>query len=149
MHYLNCCILLYTLGLLEKEDSETKETRNGNRYSSSAVLVARSCPTLCDLMDYSPPASSAHGILQQEYWSGLPCPPPGDLPNPGIEPVSPTLQADSLLSEPLGKPKYNVRAMQTVEDELEIGSPRAPKISLTPNLPSLAPQDPPPFFAEF
>ena len=38
-----------------------------------------------------------------EYWSGLPCPPPGDLPNPGIEPRSPALQADSLQSEPLGK----------------------------------------------
>ena len=38
------------------------------------------------------------------YWSGLPCPPPGDLPNPGIEPRSPALQADSLSSEPPGKP---------------------------------------------
>ena len=37
---------------------------------------------------------------RQEYWSGLPCPPPGDLPSPGIEPRSPTLQADSLLTEP-------------------------------------------------
>ena len=37
---------------------------------------------------------------KQEYWSGLPCLAPGDLPNPGIEPRSPTLQADSLLSEP-------------------------------------------------
>ena len=42
---------------------------------------------------------------RQEYWSGLPCPPPGDLPSPGIEPRSPTLQADSLPSEPPGKPK--------------------------------------------
>ena len=41
----------------------------------------------------------------QEYWSGLPCPPPGDLPNAGIQPRSPTLQADSLPSEPPGKPK--------------------------------------------
>ena len=41
---------------------------------------------------------------RQEYWSGLPCPPPGDLPDSGIEPRSPTLQADSLLSEPPGKP---------------------------------------------
>ena len=40
-----------------------------------------------------------------EYWSGLPCPPPGDLPNPGIKPRSPVLQADSLPSEPPGKPK--------------------------------------------
>ena len=41
---------------------------------------------------------------RQEYWSGLPFPAPGDLPDPGIEPRSPALQADSLLSEPLGKP---------------------------------------------
>ena len=40
-----------------------------------------------------------------EYWSGQPFPSPGDLPNPGIEPRSPTLQADSLLAEPQGKPK--------------------------------------------
>ena len=42
---------------------------------------------------------------RQEYPSGLPCPPPGDLPNLGTEPRSPTLQADSLPSEPPGKPK--------------------------------------------
>ena len=47
----------------------------------------------------------AWGFSRQEYWSGLPCPPPGDLPNPGIEPSSPTLQMDSLLTEPPGKPK--------------------------------------------
>ena len=45
------------------------------------------------------------GFSRRGYWSGLPCPPPGDLPNPGIEPRSPTLQADSLSSEPPGKPK--------------------------------------------
>ena len=37
-----------------------------------------------------------------EYWSGLPCPSPGDLPNPGIEPRSPALQADSLPADPQG-----------------------------------------------
>ena len=42
---------------------------------------------------------------RQEHWSGLPCPPPGDLPNPGIKPRSPALQVDSLLSEPPGEPK--------------------------------------------
>ena len=41
------------------------------------------------------------GFSRQEYWSGWSCPPPGDLPNPGIEPGFPTLQADSLPSEPL------------------------------------------------
>jgi len=40
----------------------------------------------------------------QEYWSGLPFPSPGDLPNPAIEPGSPVLQANYLLSEPPGKP---------------------------------------------
>ena len=48
------------------------------------------------------------GFPRQEYWSGLPFPPLGDLPNPGIEPMSsefPVLQADSLLAEPLGKPR--------------------------------------------
>ena len=41
---------------------------------------------------------------RQEYWSGLPFPSLGDLPDPGIEPRSPALQADALLSEPPGKP---------------------------------------------
>ena len=41
---------------------------------------------------------------RQEYWNGLPLPSPGDLPDPGIEPGSPALQADSLSSEPPGKP---------------------------------------------
>ena len=45
------------------------------------------------------------GFSRQEHWSGLPFPPPGDLPDPGIEPVSPALQVDSLLSEQPGKPK--------------------------------------------
>ena len=44
------------------------------------------------------------GFSRQEYWSGVSCSPPGGLPDPGIEPGSPTLQVDSLLSEPPGKP---------------------------------------------
>ena len=44
------------------------------------------------------------GFSRQEYWSGMPSPSPGDLPNPGIEPGSPALQADALPSEPPGKP---------------------------------------------
>ena len=51
-------------------------------------------------MDCSPPGSSVHGILQARIWSGLPFPSPGDLPNPGIEPKSPALKANSLPSEP-------------------------------------------------
>ena len=45
------------------------------------------------------------GFSRQEYWSGLPCPSPGDLPKPGIKPRSPTLQIDSLPAEPQGKRK--------------------------------------------
>ena len=44
------------------------------------------------------------GFSRQEYWSGLPFPSPGELPDPGIEPRSPALQADALTSEPPGKP---------------------------------------------
>ena len=70
-----------------------------------ACLVVQSCLTLCDPMDCSPPGSSVHGDIKQEIWSGLPCPPPGGLPKPGIEPKSPALQEDSSLPEPPGKPK--------------------------------------------
>ena len=48
-------------------------------------------------------ASPSMGFSRQEYWSGLPFPSPGDLPDPGIEPRSPTLEADALTSEPPGK----------------------------------------------
>ena len=68
------------------------------------MLVTQLCPTLCDPKDYSPPAPLSTGFSRQEYWNRLLFPFPGDLPDPAIEPRSPTLQADSLLSEPPGKP---------------------------------------------
>ena len=68
------------------------------------VKVTQSYPTLCDPMDYSPPGSSAHGILQNISVGSYLFPSSGDLPNPGIEPRSPTLQADSSLAESPGKP---------------------------------------------
>ena len=54
------------------------------------------------------------GFSRQEYWSGLPFPSPGDLPNPGIEPRSPALQADTLLSEPPGE-------VRGYEDAFKVG----------------------------
>ena len=60
------------------------------------VLVAQLCLTLCNPMDQAP---KSMGFSRQEYWSGLPFPSPRNLRNPGIEPMSPTLQADSLPSE--------------------------------------------------
>ena len=59
---------------------------------------------------FATPWTAAHqaplsmGFSRPEYWSGFPCPPPEDLPIPGIEPRSPALQADSLTSEPPAKP---------------------------------------------
>ena len=63
------------------------------------VKVAQLCPTLCDSMDL------VHGILQARILQWVAFPSPVDLPNPGIEPRSPTSQADSLPAEPQGKPK--------------------------------------------
>ena len=65
-------------------------------------LVAQLCLSLCYPMDCQAPLSM--GFSRQEYCSGLPFPSPGDLPDPGMERGSQTLQADSLQSEPLGKP---------------------------------------------
>ena len=68
----------------------------------------QSCLTLCDSMDYiACQAPLSMGFSKQEYWSGLPCPPPGDLPDPVIQPmspVSPALQADSLSLSHQGRP---------------------------------------------
>ena len=60
--------------------------------------------TPCTVAYQAPPSM---GFSRQEYWSGVPFPSPGDLPNPGIEPGSPAFQADALTSEPPGKPMEN------------------------------------------
>ena len=83
--------------------------------TSVLCLVTQWCLTLCNPMDCSLPARllCPWGFFRQEYWSGLPCPPPGDPPNPGIEPRSPVLQADSLPSELPGKPTMCHRGYKT------------------------------------
>ena len=73
--------------------------------SESESEVAQSCPTLCDPWTVAHQAPPSMGFSRPEYWSGLPFPSPGDLPNPGIKPRSPALQADFLTSEPPGKPQ--------------------------------------------
>ena len=73
--------------------------------------VAQSCPTLQPQGNtVADQASQSTGFSRQEYWSGLPFPSPGDLPDPGIKPGSPALQADTLPTEPPGKPKAIVNA---------------------------------------
>ena len=82
--------------------------RETERTQVGGSLVTKLCPTPTAPRtgDHHPPLSL--GFPRQEYWSGLPFPSPGDLPDPGIEPGSLALQADSLPSEPQGKFKYNV-----------------------------------------
>ena len=69
------------------------------------MLVAQSCPTLCDaLWTTARQAPLSMGFSRQEDWSGLPGPPPGDLLNSGTEPGSPEPQGVFLPTESLGKP---------------------------------------------
>ena len=71
-------------------------------YFQPISSVAQSCQTLCDPMTAACQAALSMEFSRQEYWSGLPFPSPGDLPDPGIEPWSLALQADALPSEPPG-----------------------------------------------
>ena len=77
----------------------------------------------------SPPVSSVHGIIQARIleWVGLPFPSLGYLPNPGIKPASPALQADSVLSEPPGRLiqpvaaaaiKFNIKITSFINDDI-------------------------------
>ena len=65
------------------------------------VFFTQSCPTLCNPVAFQAPLSMV--FARQECWSGLPFPPPGDLPNPGIKLGFPELHADSLQFEPPGR----------------------------------------------
>ena len=76
--------------------------------------VARSCLTLLTPWTVARQASLSMGFSRQGYWSGLPFPSPGDLPDPGIEPGSPALQAEALPSEPPGEPCTCATAMVTM-----------------------------------
>ena len=71
-------------------------THSFARVYVRARSVTHSGLTLCDPMDCSPRGSSVRGLFQARTLEWLPFPPPGDLPDPGIEPGSPALQADSL-----------------------------------------------------
>ena len=73
--------------------------------NSVAHSVDQSHPTLCDPWIVACQAPLSRRLSRPAYWSELLCPPPGDLPSPRVEPRSPTLQADSLPSDPAGKPQ--------------------------------------------
>ena len=74
-------------------------------HDSVLVLITQLCPTLMTPWTVAHQAPLSMGFSRQEYLSGLPFPSPGDLPNLGIKPRSPTLQAVSLPSEPPWKPE--------------------------------------------
>ena len=90
---------LQILGSTPMESDKNPHLSRPKMCVCMRAQLLQSCPTLCDPMDCSSPGSSVHGgFSRQEYWSGLPCCPPGDLPDSGIKPaspVSPALQADS------------------------------------------------------
>ena len=82
-----------------------------NNAVSFNTQLLQSCPTLYHPMDCSPPGSSVHGFSRQEYWSGLPCPPPGVIPNLGSKLCLLCLlrwQVGSLPLVPPGKPNILV-----------------------------------------
>ena len=70
-----------------------------NSHYGDSGLVAKSHPTLVTPWTVTCQVPLSMGFSRQEYWNGLPFPSPGDLPDPGIEPGSPALQVDSLLTE--------------------------------------------------
>ena len=90
-HVLNCISACWILSITG---------RNSLTMMVLVYFVTQSCPTLCDAMGCSPPGSSVHGILQARILEWLPCCPQRGSFQPRIEPRSPTLQADSLPSQP-------------------------------------------------
>ena len=96
----NECTVMVQEVLQSLEDEEC----SGQPSEFVCVLVAQSCLILCDPMVCSPLGSSVHGVFQARVmeWVAISL---RDLPDPGIVPRSPVLQADSLLSKPLGKPR--------------------------------------------
>ena len=100
-------MLIGAVTIKSSVDVHQKTKNRTNMWSKNptlghACMHAKSfqlCLTLCDPLDCSPLGSSLHEFFRQECWSGLSCPSPEDLPNPGIEPMSPVapaLQVDSL-----------------------------------------------------
>ena len=115
-------LMLLVQGLHSKDHWSSSYSPNLQRRKNwvwrgvlCAVLSVQSCLTLCNPARLLCP----WGFSRQEYWSGLPCPSPGDLPSPGIEPRSSALQVDSLPSEPPGKSLREAKTSQNVHSLLE------------------------------
>ena len=102
----------------------TIKDRNGRELTKAENIkkMKVKVKSLSHVQLFATPWTVAHqappskGFSRQEYWSGSPFPSPGDLPDPGIEPKSPTLQADALTSEPPGKPDIKKRWQEYTEE---------------------------------
>ena len=113
--------------------AEKKKKMNSQPCFACAYLVIKSCATLCNPMDCNLPGSSVHGIFQarilervaisfsRDYWSGLPFPSPGNLPDPRIEPESLALAGGFFTTEPPGKLQINswisIKAIPTLKSK--------------------------------
>ena len=115
------CLLSWLRKLIlstdEKVDmwTETQEQSQQRSMLKCCAVLSQSLSHVCLFATSYTVAHKAPlscGFSRQEYWSGLPCPFPGDLPCPGIKPRSPSLQGDSLLSEPPGELKYQVKHLK-------------------------------------
>ena len=89
----SCVILPHLLNLSVPEHLYILNNSSYSIYVCVRAKSLQSCPTLCDSMDYSLLGSSVHGILHARILEWVAMPPPGDLPDPGIEPVSLTSPA--------------------------------------------------------
>ena len=84
-------------------------------YSCVHAQSLQLCPTLCDPMEsLRHQASLSMRFSRQEYWSEFLCPPPGNLPDPGIKPRSPALQADSLPLSHRGSPYMYINPFKKI-----------------------------------
>ena len=100
-----------------------KSSRTHNSFPNLGIWqseVAQSCLTLWTPWTVAYQAPQCMEFSRKEYWSRLPFPSPGDLPNPGIEPRSPALQADAVPSEPPGKPGDLAKGLRTPK-EFDLG----------------------------
>ena len=130
---LNCYVsrnVLYVISILWKELRniwarcivKVCENASGVFWKDAYCAVVLLCQSLsCVLLFVTPQTVASQASLfiefsRQECWSGLPSPPPGDLPHPGIDSASPELQADSLQSEPAGIPLCGCHASCAVVD---------------------------------
>ena len=97
--------LLGSVGQFQPQQRQTGASlQMAPRKGCFSVFITKSCPTLLQLTLWSVARQALSiGLPRQEYWSGLPFPSPGDLPDPGMEPLSPAMAGGFFTAEPPGK----------------------------------------------